>query len=127
MNSLRYLCLVLVGFSTANVYADQLIGVKDPERAQYNWVMHCRGCHQMDATGSNGGAPNMKGIVAQFLQLKEGRVFLAQVPAVAFVALPDNEVADLLIGWCKHLMPSICRSTLRLTLRKRSVGYGKLP
>ena len=96
MNRFGSCVFVFLGLTTSVVFADQLTGVSDPERAQYNWVMHCRGCHQMDATGSKGGAPNMKGVVAQFLHLTEGRDFLGRVPGVAFVALPDNEVAELL-------------------------------
>ena len=76
--------------------AEPMVGVKDSRRAEFNWVMHCRGCHQMDATGSVGGAPNMVGVVAQFLHLPEGRDFLGRVPGVAFVSLPDDQVAELL-------------------------------
>lgn len=73
-----------------------LVGVKDPQRAQYNWIMHCQGCHGVDARGSKGGAPNMVGIVSQFLHNEDGRAFLGRVPGVAFVELPDDEVAELL-------------------------------
>lgn len=74
----------------------QMIGVTDIKRAEYNWTMHCLGCHQEDATGSWNGAPNMVGEVAKFLSLKEGREFLGRVPGVAFVELSDHEVAELL-------------------------------
>lgn len=73
-----------------------LIGVKDPLRAAYNWTMHCQGCHGVDATGSQGGAPNMVGLASQFLHSKKGRDYLARVPGVAFVELPDDQVAELL-------------------------------
>lgn len=86
------LCFLCPASATAN----DLIGVSDPLRAEYNWVMHCRGCHGVGAKGSNGGAPNMVGEVAQFLQSVDGRAFLGRVPGVAFVDLPDHEVADLL-------------------------------
>ena len=76
--------------------AKDLNGVSDPQRAEYNWVMHCRGCHGVNAKGSKGGAPNMVGEVGQFLHSPEGRAFLGRVPGVAFVELPDNEVAELL-------------------------------
>jgi len=76
--------------------ASEWVGVNDPQRAEYNWVMHCRGCHGIDAKGSKGGAPNMVGVVSQFLHTEEGRAYLGRVPGVAFVALPNSEVADLL-------------------------------
>lgn len=65
-------------------------------RAQYNWVMHCQGCHGADAQGTPGGAPSLVGNVARFLQIKAGRAYLGRVPGVAFVNLSDIEVADLL-------------------------------
>jgi mono/diheme cytochrome c family protein len=65
-------------------------------RAEYNWVMHCQGCHGADAQGTPGGAPRMAGNVARFLQIKAGRAYLGRVPGVAFVELSDAEVAELL-------------------------------
>lgn len=76
-------------------------GVNDEQRTRYNWVMHCQGCHRKDGTGSEGGAPNMVGVVATFLHTKEGRDFLGRVPGVAFASLPENEVANLL-NWLVH-------------------------
>jgi mono/diheme cytochrome c family protein len=64
--------------------------------AQYNWIMHCQGCHGADAQGTPGGAPPLAGNVARFLQLKAGRAYLGRVPGVAFVNLTDMEVANLL-------------------------------
>jgi cytochrome c553 len=65
-------------------------------RAQYNWVMHCQGCHGAEAQGTLGGAPRMAGNVSRFLQIKAGRAYLGRVPGVAFVNLSDAEVAELL-------------------------------
>ena len=87
---------LLYFFLITGVKAEDLKGVSDPQRAEYNWVMHCRGCHGFDARGSKGGAPNMVGEVGWFLHSVEGRAFLGRVPGVAFVELPDNEVAELL-------------------------------
>lgn len=88
--------LLLLLFLAANCMAKDVIGVSDTQRAEYNWVMHCRGCHGVEAKGSKGGAPNMVGEVGQFLHSSDGRAFLVRVPGVAFVELPDNEVAELL-------------------------------
>lgn len=78
------------------LHAEKFPGVEQPDRARHNWIMHCRGCHQMDASGSAGGAPNMAATVAQFLRSDRGRAFLGRVPGVAFVPLPDTQVAELL-------------------------------
>ncbi len=72
------------------------VGVNDTERAEFNWVMHCRGCHGQYAKGSDKGAPAMAGVVSTFLHSEDGRDFLGRVPGVAFVDLSTNEVADLL-------------------------------
>lgn len=76
--------------------ASKVVGVSDPQRAKYNWVMQCQGCHGADGAGSDGGAPNMVGVVAAFLHFQEGREFLGRVPGVAFVSLPEKETAELL-------------------------------
>ncbi len=96
----------LVGLVTAS----ELTGVSQTERARYNWIMHCQGCHGVGARGSKDGAPNMVGVVAQFLHNQEGRAYLARVPGVAFVSLSGDEVAELL-NWVlqtydmEHLPP----------------------
>lgn len=66
------------------------------DRPQYNWVMHCQGCHGANAQGTPGGAPRMAGSIARFLQIKAGRAYLGRVPGVAFVNLSDAELAELL-------------------------------
>ena len=89
--------LVLSGalLSQTALASPPLQGVTDPKRAAYNWMMKCQGCHQANAIGK-GGTPNMVGSVAQFLHLEEGRAYLGRVPGVAFVNLPEKEVAELL-------------------------------
>ena len=89
--------LILIGalLSQTVLASPPLQGVTDPQRAAYNWMMKCQGCHQADATGK-GGTPNMTGTVAKFLHIEEGRAYLGRVPGVAFVNLPENEVAELL-------------------------------
>ncbi|MDC0004328.1 cytochrome c [Porticoccaceae bacterium] len=92
------LLFTLVGvllLSQVAVAEPLLKGVTDPQRAAYNWMMKCQGCHQADAVGK-GGTPNMVGSVAKFLHLDEGRAYLGRVPGVAFVDLPEKEVAELL-------------------------------
>ena len=98
----KYFALAVISFllSQSGLLLAQekqnFIGVTDPQRAEYNWVMHCRGCHGVGAKGSGGGAPAMSGVVARFLKTEQGRAFLGRVPGVAFVELPDKELAELL-------------------------------
>lgn len=68
----------------------------DDERAHFNYMMHCQGCHLADAAGSPGLVPRMKDFVGHFLRTADGREFLVRVPGVAGAPLPDDELTDLL-------------------------------
>jgi len=65
-------------------------------KPQYDWVMHCQGCHGADALGTPGSVPRLAGTVARFLKVEAGRAYLGRVPGVAFAALSDSDVAALL-------------------------------
>lgn len=61
-----------------------------------DWMLNCQGCHKPDASGVEGQVPDMNGFIAQFLSVKGGRDYLSQVPGVAFSALSDRDMAELL-------------------------------
>jgi mono/diheme cytochrome c family protein len=71
-------------------------------RAQFNWVMHCQGCHGAEAQGTPGSVPRLAGNVGRFLQIAAGRAYLGRVPGVAFVELSDAELAELLNWVVQH-------------------------
>ncbi len=101
-------------------------GVADQERAAYNWVMHCRGCHGVDASGSKGGAPTMIGVVGRFMQDEEGRAFLGRVPGVAFAPLSDLEIADLLNWFVQEFdKPNMPESFLPYSVYNSYSDFGK--
>jgi len=57
------------------------------------YVLHCAGCHRMDASGSAlGGVPDMRR-VGDFLRLSGGREFIIKVPGVMGAGLDDAQVA----------------------------------
>ena len=57
------------------------------------YVLHCAGCHGMDASGSVlGRVPDMRR-VGDFLQLPGGREFIVKVPGVMGSGLDDAQVA----------------------------------
>lgn len=70
----------------------------DPQRAWFNYVLHCQGCHLADAMGTAGKVPRMNGFVGYFLHSEEGREFVVQVPGIATANLPDNELSEL-VNW----------------------------
>jgi len=86
----------LVALTAGSAFALRAEAGDTMSRAQYNWVMYCQGCHGVDAQGTPGGAPSLVGNVARFLRLPAGRAYLGRVPGVAFVALSDAELAQLL-------------------------------
>ncbi len=80
-------------------------GVSNGKKAVVNWALGCRGCHGNDARGNAGGAPALRGMVAQFLTLNGGRDYLIRVPGVAFSPLPDAELAELVNWMLYHFDP----------------------
>jgi mono/diheme cytochrome c family protein len=64
-------------------------------RAQFDYQMHCQGCHTPDGRGAD-SVPRMKDHVGVFLQSPEGRDYLVRVPGSATSALPDERLAAVL-------------------------------
>jgi mono/diheme cytochrome c family protein len=63
------------------------------------YVLHCAGCHGMDASGVPGqGVPSMRGALGHFMKSPEGRAFLLQVPGVNNAGLTDAQIA-LVTNW----------------------------
>lgn len=72
-------------------------GVPNEARARTNWMLHCQGCHQADARGSEAArTPAMAGEVSRFLSVEGGRAYLTRVPGVANAGLPNDQLAELL-------------------------------
>lgn len=81
----------------ADAAAAPLPGVANEPRARMNWMLHCQGCHQAEAKGSEAArTPAMAGGVARFLSVEGGREYLTRVPGVANAGLPDDQLAELL-------------------------------
>jgi mono/diheme cytochrome c family protein len=60
------------------------------------YVLHCTGCHGMDASGVPGqGVPSMRSALGHFMKLPEGRAFLLQVPGVNNAGLSDAQIASV--------------------------------
>jgi mono/diheme cytochrome c family protein len=69
-----------------------------------DYLLHCSGCHGPTGAGvPSRGIPRLRGEVAKFLWVPEGRAYLAQVPGVRNANLDDAEVARLL-SWLPGAM-----------------------
>ncbi|MCP4299278.1 MAG: hypothetical protein GY783_01715 [Gammaproteobacteria bacterium] len=68
----------------------------DDDRARFNYMIHCQGCHLPDAEGYRDRVPRMNNFLGYFLHSKEGRDFIIRVPGVSLAQLPDDEIAELM-------------------------------
>lgn len=66
------------------------------DRAQFNYIIHCQGCHLPDAMGFQDTVPRMNNFLGYFLHSQDGREFVIQVPGVSTARLPDDEIAELM-------------------------------
>ncbi|MCP4299546.1 MAG: cytochrome c, class I, partial [Gammaproteobacteria bacterium] len=68
----------------------------DDDRARFNYMIHCQGCHLPDAEGYSGRVPRMSDFLGYFLHSQEGRDFIIRVPGVSLAQLSDDEIAELM-------------------------------
>jgi hypothetical protein len=61
-----------------------------------SYLLNCGGCHGIEGRSSDHAVPTLRGQVDAFLCLPEGREYIVRLPNVAFVPLPDEQLADLL-------------------------------
>ena len=82
--------IALVGLTAASA--------PDPETLspRMNYILHCQGCHLPDGSGMKGKVPDMRGMLALFARLPEGRAYIGRVPGAANAHLSDAQLARLL-------------------------------
>jgi hypothetical protein len=62
--------------------------------AEYDYVLHCSGCHSMNGSGHpEFGVPDFRDQVGYFLRLPAGRAYLMQIPGLLNAGLPDDRRA----------------------------------
>ncbi len=64
--------------------------------AESNYLLACGGCHGLTGASNPDAVPQLKGLVGYYLRTPEGRAYLPRLPNIAFAALSDREVADVL-------------------------------
>lgn len=81
-------------------------GVDNPDRARFNYMMNCQGCHGARGAGTHDGAvPTMENYVANFLAVDGGREFLLRVPGVSSAPVSDVQLAELTNWMLYELSP----------------------
>jgi len=61
-----------------------------------DFLLHCAGCHQPDATGLPPSVPSLAGPLGRIAASPEGRDYLARVPGASQAPLSDAELAAVL-------------------------------
>jgi hypothetical protein len=64
--------------------------------AYNNYLLSCGGCHGLEGHSNQMEVPDLAGQVGYFLALPRGRDYLVQLPNVAFCALDDQALLDVL-------------------------------
>jgi hypothetical protein len=70
----------------------------DDHRARQNYMIHCMGCHGEQGDGFKDQVPSLRGTLARFATLPEGRSFLLRVPGVSQSSL-DAELTAEVLNW----------------------------
>lgn len=63
---------------------------------QAGYVLACGGCHGVEGVSNPRLVPELRGQVGYFLATRRGRDYLVRLPNVAFCAVSDAELADIL-------------------------------
>jgi hypothetical protein len=67
------------------------------ERARFDYVLHCSGCHFLHGEGVQaGGIPRVRDQIGYLLRLPEGRAYLMQVPGLLSANMPDEGAARVM-------------------------------
>jgi hypothetical protein len=63
---------------------------------QSHYLESCGGCHGIEGNSSPRDIPELRGTVGRFLCSRAGREYIVRLPNVAFAAVNDQTLADLL-------------------------------
>lgn len=105
-NKEKVICLsaLLVALTTflfpINASADPASSGMSPAK---NYMLDCQGCHMPDGSGYPGRVPALRGNVARYLSVPEGRSYIVQVPGSAQSMLSNQDLTDVL-NWIVRTM-----------------------
>jgi hypothetical protein len=70
-----------------------MIAVSSLANPRSDYLMHCAGCHLVDARGVPPDVPSLSGPLGQLVASAAGRDYIARVPGAAQAPLNDDELA----------------------------------
>jgi hypothetical protein len=65
-------------------------------RPQSDYILACGGCHGPTGVSNSNVVPRLEGLVGYYLNLPAGRDYLPRLPNIAFAAVSDQRLTDLL-------------------------------
>lgn len=88
------LALAAVFAVCAQVSAAQTLAETDI--GQFDYMIHCQGCHQADGSGTPGATPDLRTYGAALLRTIEGRQYFVRVPGSRNAPISDLQLARVL-------------------------------
>ena len=73
---------------------------------EFDYLLHCQGCHLADGGGSPGSVPDLRDSVGRFLRVPDGRAYLVRVPGSASSELDDAALAGVLNWMVRRFGPA---------------------
>lgn len=70
-----------------------MIAVSSLANPRSDYLMHCAGCHLVDARGVPPDVPSLSGPLGRLVASAAGRDYIARVPGAAQAPLNDDELA----------------------------------
>jgi cytochrome c peroxidase len=82
----------------AGLVAGSLIGTASAfaQGAEYNYLLHCGGCHIEDGSGLPPHVPDLRVEMPLFAAFTEGRAYIARVPGVIQAPMDTKQLTDVL-------------------------------
>jgi cytochrome c peroxidase len=63
---------------------------------EYNYLLHCGGCHIEDGSGMPPHVPDLRVDMPYFASFKEGRAYMARVPGVVQAPMTEEQLTQVL-------------------------------
>ncbi|MDO8909218.1 MAG: hypothetical protein Q7W55_12065 [Pseudohongiella sp.] len=64
--------------------------------AEYNYLLHCGGCHIEDGSGMPPHVPDLRVDMPYFASFTQGRAYMARVPGVVQSPMTDEQLTQVL-------------------------------
>lgn len=88
--------VILCALSTRTCTAAPPAAIPSLPKPQADYLLNCGGCHGLNGVSNGRLVPDLQSQVGYFLRLHAGREYLVRLPNVAFSAMSDGDLAEVL-------------------------------